>query len=188
MLISRTSRSFISFNSAIIKFYSFPFGRAYEKSGLSVDSRFSCCGTLFPPVFLLWVQLGIIRLQQAKSIHSITYSVLILRKLFPIFVCFSYGKRPFYVQISLFYIKQLIISESLDLNPRILSTVRNFYRILLNPPNPLKAQGFKQVNNSIPVIRSRPLLRALRELAREKSMVVPIPLTELNHFLTTHSK
>ncbi|NBI68317.1 LysR family transcriptional regulator [Pseudoflavonifractor sp. 60] len=51
----------------------------------------------------------------------------------------------------------------------ILSAIRNFYRILLNPPNPLKTKGFKQVNNSIPVVRSCPLLRASRELAREKS-------------------
>ena len=58
---------------------------------------------------------------------------------------------------------------NLDLNPRILSAVRSFYRMLLNPRKRLETQGFKQVNNSISVIRSRPLLRASRELAREKS-------------------
>ena len=41
--------------------------------------------------------------------------------------------------------------------------------MLLNPRKRLETQGFKQVNNSIPVIRSRPLLRVSRELAREKS-------------------
>ena len=41
--------------------------------------------------------------------------------------------------------------------------------MLLNPRKRLKTLGFKQVNNSIPVIRSRPLLRVSRELAREKS-------------------
>ena len=41
--------------------------------------------------------------------------------------------------------------------------------MLLNPPNPLKTQGFEQVNKSIPVIRFRPHLRVSRELAREKS-------------------
>ena len=56
-----------------------------------------------------------------------------------------------------------------DLNPSILSAIRNFYRMLLNPPNPLKTQGFEQVNKSIPVIRFRPHLRVSRELAREKS-------------------
>ncbi len=56
-----------------------------------------------------------------------------------------------------------------NLNPKILSVVRSFYRILLNPRKRLKTQGFKQVNNSFPFIRSHPLLRAIRELAREKS-------------------
>ena len=60
--------------------------------------------------------------------------------------------------------------QNINLNPRILSAIRNFYRMLLNPPNPLKTQGFKQVNNSIPVIQSCPLLRASRELARETDM------------------
>ena len=41
--------------------------------------------------------------------------------------------------------------------------------MLLNPLKRLKTKGFMQVNNSFPVIRSHPLLRALRELAREKS-------------------
>ena len=65
-----------------------------------------------------------------------------------------------------------IVAEQLrnvNLNPRILSAVRSFYRMLLNPRKRLETQGFKQVNNSIPVIRSRPLLRVSRELAREKS-------------------
>ena len=41
--------------------------------------------------------------------------------------------------------------------------------MLLNPLKRLETQGFKQVNTLFPVIRSHPLLRALRELAREKS-------------------
>ena len=41
--------------------------------------------------------------------------------------------------------------------------------MLLNPRKRLETQGFKQVNNSIPVIRSRSLLRTSQELAREKS-------------------
>ncbi len=56
-----------------------------------------------------------------------------------------------------------------NLNPTKLSAVRSFYRILLNPRKRLKTLGFKQVNNSFPFIRSHPLLRASRELAREKS-------------------
>ena len=60
-------------------------------------------------------------------------------------------------------------STNSNLNPSILSAIRNFYRMLLNPPNPLKTQGFEQVNKSIPVIRFRPHLRVSRELAREKS-------------------
>lgn len=56
-----------------------------------------------------------------------------------------------------------------NLNPTKLSAVRSFYRILLNPRKRLKTLGFKQVNHSFPLIRSHPLLRASRELAREKS-------------------
>ena len=41
--------------------------------------------------------------------------------------------------------------------------------MLLNPRKRLKTQGFKQVNNSFPFIRFHSLLRASRELAREKS-------------------
>ena len=41
--------------------------------------------------------------------------------------------------------------------------------MLLNPRKRLKTLGFKQVNNSFPFIRPHPLLRASRELAREKS-------------------
>ena len=41
--------------------------------------------------------------------------------------------------------------------------------MLLNPRKRLETQGFKQVNKSIPIIRFRPLLRASRGLAREKS-------------------
>ena len=41
--------------------------------------------------------------------------------------------------------------------------------MLLNPRKCLKTLGFKQVNNSFPFIRPHPLLRASRELAREKS-------------------
>ena len=56
-----------------------------------------------------------------------------------------------------------------NLNQKKLPAIRSFYRMLLNPRKRLETQGFKQVNNSIPVIRSRPLLRVSRELAREKS-------------------
>lgn len=56
-----------------------------------------------------------------------------------------------------------------DLNPTKLSAVRSFYRMLLNPRKRLKTLGFKKVNNSFPFIRPHPLLRASRELAREKS-------------------
>ena len=56
-----------------------------------------------------------------------------------------------------------------NLNPTKLSAVRSFYRMLLNPRKRLKTLGFKQVNNSFPFIRPHPLLRASRELAREKS-------------------
>ena len=59
--------------------------------------------------------------------------------------------------------------ENSNLNPTKLSAVRSFYRILLNPRKRLKTLGFKQVNHSFPLIRSHPLLRASRELAREKS-------------------
>ena len=44
--------------------------------------------------------------------------------------------------------------------------------MLLNPRKRLKTQGFKQVNNSFPLVQSHPLLRASRELAREKSNVL----------------
>ena len=59
--------------------------------------------------------------------------------------------------------------ENANLNPTKLSAVRSFYRMLLNPRKRLKTLGFKQVNNSFPFIRPHPLLRASRELAREKS-------------------
>lgn len=60
-------------------------------------------------------------------------------------------------------------SANQNLNPTKLSAVRSFYRMLLNPRKRLKTLGFKQVNNSFPFIRPHPLLRASRELAREKS-------------------
>ena len=56
-----------------------------------------------------------------------------------------------------------------NLNPTKLSAVRSFYRMLLNPRKRLKTLGFKQVNHSFPFIRPHPLLRASRELSREKS-------------------
>ncbi len=66
--------------------------------------------------------------------------------------------------------QQATISDiNVDLNPTKLSAVRSFYRMLLNPRKRLKTLGFKQVNNSFPFIRPHPLLRASRELAREKS-------------------
>lgn len=60
-------------------------------------------------------------------------------------------------------------NQKKNLNPTKLSAARSFYGMLLNPRKRLKTQGFKQVSNSFPLIRSHPLLRASRELAREKS-------------------
>lgn len=56
-----------------------------------------------------------------------------------------------------------------NLNPTKLSAVGSFYRTILNPRQRLKTLGFKQANNSFPLVGSHPLLRASRELAREKS-------------------
>lgn len=61
------------------------------------------------------------------------------------------------------------VKQNRNLNPKKLSAVRSFYRMLLNSRKRLKTQGFKQVNHSFPLIRSHPILRASRELAREKS-------------------
>lgn len=61
------------------------------------------------------------------------------------------------------------VKQNRNLNPKKLSAVRSFYKMLLNSRKRLKTQGFKQVNHSFPLIRSHPILRASRELAREKS-------------------
>ena len=64
---------------------------------------------------------------------------------------------------------RVIAATNQNLNQKKLPAIRSFYRMLLNPLKRLETQGFKQVNTLFPVIRSHPLLRALRELAREKS-------------------
>lgn len=65
--------------------------------------------------------------------------------------------------------RNTLLSANCYLNPQKSSAIRSFYGTILNPRKRLKTQGFKQDNNSFPLIRSHPLLRASRELAREKS-------------------